>query len=186
MKLKEKIFYSFFQIFNVMLGLVGLGIVAIGIMFSIDIKKFNGFSFLLIIIGLTVVLFVVLGIFTKNRKCLLEIYLFFIFIIMAGFAALGIMVKFFKDKLIDIIKKKMEDIIDSLKKKIDDYNLIIAIVCCSIGLLCLIILIFACLYHGELSKRYRKRAKDMNEGDDILRKLDYSGDALNDNSLTSN
>ena len=166
----KDLMFIFFQILNCIFGFTGICLIASSIVMIIKIK-FSPISVILIIIGVLMILLTILGLKSKKKFEFMVIYLSFIIFIIIFYGFLSVMFIAFSEKLNDFIQSKL-NIHESYN--FENHKLNLCIISGGEAFLCIILFIVGVLYCKKIKVIRDKKRKDKNEGDDILRGLDYS------------
>ena len=164
-------FFCVFIFFNSIFGLSGISLIG-GAIYIIIKKRFNSLSFIMIVIGIIIFLIFFLGIKAKKKHILLGIYLIFVIIILLLYGFLSVMLKAFPDKLIVILKSKVNDIKGEDLEKIKKHNINLFIITLNGTIFSLFAFISGIMYYKKLKKKNTKLDQDLLLGDDIFQRKD--------------
>ena len=175
--MEKSVFFAIFLIFDIIFGISALSVLIASVYLIIKLE-FNQYIIIILIIGLIMALISILGIFCKNKKKLLIVYMILISIIFLIEISLALIFKF-SSNLQDFIKNHIKDVIDindNMKDKIVNLAFIIL---CSASACCLLSFLSSLFYYLRITykqKKYKEEPKDMFKG------LDYTN--LNPNATT--
>ena len=169
-----------FVVFNIIFGLSGLAIIGGG-GFLFYKFGYNTLGLILCVIGVIIFLVFILGLNTKKNSKPLVLYLIFVIILLLFYTVLSVMLKVFPEKLIENIKKKIEDI--DIENSITEYNMPLFIISTSGAACCLFAFITGICHYCKLKNRYKEIKKEDIQNIDCLQGLDYTNiDNTNSNN----
>jgi len=167
-----------FMFFNCIFGLSGIALIGGAIYLLIE-TKFNTLNFSIIIAGVIICLIFFLGVKTRKQSKVLIMYLILIFIIFIFYAVLFCLFIFAPDKILEVLKSKMNDLDGNDMTSIENHlkkhtTALYAITGTGAGC-CLLSLITGLIYYCKLNKG-KQDDLDVEKviKDDCLHGIDYS------------
>ena len=170
---KKLVGFIIFTFFNLLFGLTGLGSI-LGAIFLIIKSSFNSLYFIMIVFGVLIIIIFFLGLKSKNNHRILLIYLIFVIIIFFLYAGISLIIIIFNEKLITFLKSRVTDLKDDELNKIKEYKMLLFLIASIFAICSLLAFITGMVFFKKLKTKFIKNKRKEEEGDDILKGIDYS------------
>ena len=177
--MEKNVAFILFTFFNVLFALTGLGSI-IGAIFLMIKSGYNSLYAAMILFGVIIIGIFAFGLKTKNKYKLLLIYLIFVIIILIFDIVLSLFIMEFNDKLTNFLKLKSLVLKEDELNKIKEYKIYLFLITLAFAILSLLAFIGGIFYYKKLRTKDVESKKKEEQGDDILKGLDYSTSLMPD------